>query len=416
MRGALAVGIKGEFPLCKRTRASRQHPPDPPPHTRTRWETPVGRAPQDQPLLQAAAAAAPRTPLRAGLRGSRPLLNNFCLRAAAVCPRLRLDRLPGSEALGEGARLATLQPLSPRPPPGRPARPPYPAQLGAAARRVPEAQDRHPPALRLPLGVGGAGWGRGRRAAGRAPSPRRSRLPPPPPSPRPSARSWGALRPPGGPLAAVPETRAGGGGGPRRQHRPPRPSGRSLLTSANFLVPLGGSERTRARAPGRPRPRWASRLVLGAPGHPPGAAGARWRGASLPPGTQLQVNAGAPSACHRSRSPWAFISRADPGCVTSSVWLEHTIPPRSSGLLKGAARKYCATRGPRHGPGRGVPAGPRPGGPQQAAAGASLRRGVAGSPSPPGAERSLSRRGSGAGRQLPFPEPRGLTGCQRPWA
>lgn len=152
------------------------------------------------------------------------------------------------------------------------------------------------------------GGGEGRRAASRcsfsAPLP----LPLRPPPPRPSDRGWGALRPPGGPPAAVPETRAGGGGRPRRPHRPPRPSGRSPLTSANFWGPLGGSERTRARAPGSPRPGWASQPLVGAPGHPPGAARARWRGVSLPPCTPLQVNAEAKSSCHHSRSPSGLLS------------------------------------------------------------------------------------------------------------
>lgn len=116
----------------------------------------------------------------------------------------------------------------------------------------------------------GAGWGRG--PEGGEPCASRS-APAAAVPPRPSDRGRGALLPPGGPPAAVPETRAGGGGCPRRPHRPPRPSGRSPLTSANFLAPLGGAERTRARAASGPRPGWASRLLVGAPGHPPAQAG-----------------------------------------------------------------------------------------------------------------------------------------------
>lgn len=171
--------------------------------------------------------------------------------------------------------------------PGSP-RPPYPGseQLHGAETR--EAEDRHPMALRLPP-LAGAGWGRGRRAASRCSFP----APLPPPLWQqplwPSEWGWGALRPPGGPPAAVPETRAGGGGRPRLQHRPPWPSGRSPLTSANFLVPLGGSERTRARAPGCPRPGWASRLLVGAPGHPPARCGPDGGALHCPPALRSKL-------------------------------------------------------------------------------------------------------------------------------
>lgn len=169
-------------------------------------------------------------------------------------------------------KLAKLQHLSP-PLASRA----LPVRLTPARSSFPERGPGRPRTATLwrsafPLGLA-LGGGEGRRAASRcsllAP------LPPPlwPPPLRPSEWGWGALRPPGGPPAAVPETRAGGGGHPHRLHRPPRASGRSALTSANFLAPLGGSERTRARAPGSPRPGWASRLLVGAPGHPPARRG-----------------------------------------------------------------------------------------------------------------------------------------------
>lgn len=131
----------------------------------------------------------------------------------------------------------------------------------------------------------------------------------------PSDQDWGDLWPPGGPLAAVPETRASGRGRPRRPHRPPGRSGRSLLTSANFWGPLGSQGRTCTRAPLSPRPGWASPLLVQAPEHPPGAAPARWRGASPPPCTPLQVNAEAKSSCHHSRSPSGLLS---PGLIRAA--------------------------------------------------------------------------------------------------
>lgn len=131
----------------------------------------------------------------------------------------------------------------------------------------------------------------------------------------PSDLGWGTLGPPGGPPAAVPETRAREGGQPRGLHGPPGPIGRSLLTSANFWGPLGSQGRTCTRAPLSPWPGWASPLLVQAPEHPPGAAPARWRGASPPPCTPLQVNAEAKSSCHHSRSPSGLLS---PGLIRAA--------------------------------------------------------------------------------------------------
>lgn len=174
----------------------------------------------------------------------------------------------------------------PRSPPGL--SPPALPRLGAASRsgdpggRGPPPSGAPPPRLRLALG-----GGEGRRAASRCSFP--APLPPPLWPPRPSERGWGALRPPEGQPAAVPETRAGGGGRPRSPHRPPRLSGRSPLTSANFLAPLGGSERTRARAPGGPRPGWASQLLVGAPGHPPARRGPDGGALHCPPALRSKL-------------------------------------------------------------------------------------------------------------------------------
>lgn len=201
--------------------------------------------------------------------------------------------------------------ISPPTPPPPLASRALPSSLTPARSGFPERRPGRPRTATLGAPPPPSGWrwvGRGPRAASRFCFPALLPLPLWPPPPRPSDRGWGALRPPGGPPAAVPETRAGGGARPSRPHRPPRPSGRSPLTSANFWGPLGGSEGTRARAPGSPRPGWASRLLVGAPGHPPGAARARWRGVSLPPCTPLQVNAEAKSSCHHSRSPSGLLS------------------------------------------------------------------------------------------------------------
>lgn len=134
-----------------------------------------------------------------------------------------------------------------------------PARLTRARSRFPERRPGRPRTGTLWLSLG---WGRGSEDS-------EPGLPPPLWPPPPSDWGRGALRPPGGPPAAVPETRAGGGGRPRRPHRPPGPSGRSPLTSANFLPPLGGQGGTGARTRRSPRPGWASRLLVGAPGHPP---------------------------------------------------------------------------------------------------------------------------------------------------
>lgn len=206
-------------------------------------------------------------------------------------------------------RLAKLQPLSPRAPAGSP-RPPYPGSEQLPGAQTREADDRRPRALRLPCPA--RGGGAGRRAASRCSSPRRSRS---------RCRCGRRRRRRGRQIGAgEPSGRRGGRPQPSRRRGPgegaaraariarPGPSGRSPLTSANFLGPLGGSERTGARAPGSPRPGWASRLLVWAPGHPPSAARARWQGASPPPCTPLQVNAEAKSSCHLSRSPSGLLS------------------------------------------------------------------------------------------------------------
>lgn len=202
--------------------------------------------------------------------------NNFCIRASAGLllsgsrPResLRGHRSP-LKMKGDWPSCSTSTHPPPRSPPGL--SPPALPRLRAASRSG-DPGGRHPPALCLPR-LAGAGWGQGPRAASRCSFPRRL-----------CGRQIGA-----GELSGrrggrpQPSRRRGPGEGAVCAARIARrgPSRRSPLTSANFWGPLGGSERTRARAPGSPRPGWASRRLVGAPGHSPpprGAARARWPG------------------------------------------------------------------------------------------------------------------------------------------
>lgn len=193
------------------------------------------------------------------------------------------------------------------------------ARRGCPARR-PGGRGPPPPARRLPLGWRWVGA----RAEGRRPRsfPRRSRL-----RRRGGRRAVAVRAEPGSPPAAGGAARsrpgdAGRGRGPPAPPASPAPAEREVAANkCKLLGPpgrLGEDPRSGARLP-------PARVGFAAgprgAGASPCAAGARWRGASPPPCTRLQVNAEAQSACHRSRSPSAFISRSDPGCVTSSVWL-----------------------------------------------------------------------------------------------
>lgn len=201
--------------------------------------------------------------------------NNFCIRASAGL-LLSGSRAPGKPARSpkpfkNESRLAKLQHIHPPTPIASRA---LPARLTPARSGFPERRPRRPPpsGALLPRPAG-AGWGRRPRAASRCSFPRRL-----------CGCQIGAGEP-SGPRGGRPQPsrRRGPGEGAARAARIARrgPSRRSPLTSANFWGPLGGSERTRARAPGSPRPGWASRRLVGAPGHSPspGRGGGQMAGA-----------------------------------------------------------------------------------------------------------------------------------------
>ena len=184
------------------------------------------------------------------------------------------SRAPGKPARSpkpfkNESRLAKLQHIHPPTPIASRA---LPARLTPARSGFPERRPRRPPpsGALLPRPAG-AGWGRRPRAASRCSFPRRL-----------CGCQIGAGEP-SGPRGGRPQPsrRRGPGEGAARAARIARrgPSRRSPLTSANFWGPLGGSERTRARAPGSPRPGWASRRLVGAPGHSPSPG----RGGPRPP-------------------------------------------------------------------------------------------------------------------------------------
>lgn len=216
-----------------------------------------------------------------------------------------MERKPGWQSCSRSPPAASRAP-----------RPPYPAQLGA----VPGAEPRRPRTATAgapppPRAALGGGEGGGLQAA---------LVPAPLPAPAAAVAVRVEL---GSPPAAGGAARsrpgdAGRGRGPPAPPASPAPAEREVAANkCKLLGPpgrLGEDPRSGARLP-------PARVGFAAgprgAGASPCAAGARWRGASRPPRTQLQVNAEAQSACHRSRSPSAFISGSDPGCVTSSVWL-----------------------------------------------------------------------------------------------
>lgn len=120
---------------------------------------------------------------------------------------------------------------------------------------------------------------------------------------------------PGSPPAAGGAARsrpgdAGRGRGPRAQPASPAPAEREVAANKCKLFGppgrLGEDPRSGTRRP----PAWVgfAAACRGA-GASPRAARARWRGASLPPCTPLQVKAEAKSSCHhRSRSPSGLLS------------------------------------------------------------------------------------------------------------
>nr|CAI9706988.1 unnamed protein product [Rangifer tarandus platyrhynchus] len=140
-------------------------------------------------------------------------------------------------------RLAKLQHI--HPPPTPLASRALPARLTPAPSGFPERRPRRPPPSGALPPPSGWRWV-GARAEGCEPL-----LLPPPPL-WPSDRGWGALRPPGGPPAAVPETWAGGGGRLRRPHRPPGAEPEVAANKCKLLGPpgrLGEDPRSGTRQP-----------------------------------------------------------------------------------------------------------------------------------------------------------------------
>lgn len=195
--------------------------------------------------------------------------SNFCIRASAGL-LLSGSRAPGKPARSpkpfkNESRLAKLQHIHPPTPLASRA---LPARLTPARSGFPERRPRRPPPSGALPPPSGWRWV-GAKAEGCEPL----LLPP--------RRLCGCQI-----GAGEPSGRRGGRPQPSRRRGPGEgaaraaciarrgPSRRSPLTSANFWGPLGGSERTRARARGSPRPGWASRRLVGAPGHPPPGRGA----------------------------------------------------------------------------------------------------------------------------------------------
>ena len=238
--------------------------------------------------------------------------NNFCIRASAGL-LLSGSRAPGKPARSpkpfkNESRLAKLQHIHPPTPIASRA---LPARLTPARSGFPERRPRRPPpsGALLPRPAG-AGWGRRPRAASRCSFPRRL-----------CGCQIGAGEPSGprgGPPAAVPETRAGGGGRPRRPHRPPGAEPEVAANKCKLLGPPGRLGEDPRSGTGQPPARVgfaAARRGAGAFPLPGARRGPDGRGASLPPCTPLQVNAEAKSSCHHSRSPSGLLS---PGLIRAA--------------------------------------------------------------------------------------------------